>query len=149
MAGGQYERLINAKNSLSLGVIYYYNFNFSHRFPDWDNIQNSRSLQIMPQWRHYFRKNKENYFNGFYVGASSVYGRQIIKRVYSTEKWHFMGVGGLIGYQQVIKKRFSVGFTPALQYGFEYTNSPESRGRSSRIYSVFSGSLDLYIGYIF
>lgn len=146
--GAQYERLINAKNSLSLGVIYY-DFNDYQRLLLWRSVQESKSVLIMPQWRHYFRKNKDNYFNGFYVGASSGFGGGITYGKYVTEKTYFIGIGGLIGYQQVIKKRFSIGFTSALQYGAEYTNLPETSAMRSHLYPVFSGSLDLHIGYIF
>jgi hypothetical protein len=148
-AGLQYERLISAKNSLNLGTIYYYSKD--NRFSSYrENINSQNHLLILPQWRHYFRKNEQNYFNGFYVGASAAYVRSRIDWVGFVQKSDAMGLGGLIGYQQVIKKKLSIGFTPSLHYGLENSNNPSYGSISSRrTYPVFIGSLDLHIGYIF
>jgi hypothetical protein len=67
-AGLQYERLINAKNSLSLSVDYL-DSEGNRFFPALNKERGDKSLIIMPQWRHYLGKNKDTYFNGFYVGG--------------------------------------------------------------------------------
>jgi hypothetical protein len=143
--GLQYERLINAKNSLSLGATYL-DSDGSRFFSSYKQVQGYKVLKVLPQWRHYFRRKEENYFNGFYVGGSAAYVKSNIYRRESTQRGHAIGLGGLIGYQKVIKKKLSIDITPSLHYGLENANNPDF---NRRIYTVFIGSLDLYVGYVF
>jgi hypothetical protein len=146
-AGLQYERLISATNTLSLGAMYYHHDN--QQFSYSGGIVPYRVLMILPQWRHYFRKNKEHYFNGFHIGVSSAYLNTHIDWSEATEKKHYAGIGGLIGYQQVIKKRLAIGCTPSLHYGFEATNLAGYNRIGRRMATAFSASVDVHIGYIF
>jgi hypothetical protein len=144
--GLQYERLISPKNSVSMGISYYYS-NRNH-FDGRSTIQNYKQVMVLPQWRHYFRRNPENYFNGFHLGASSVYLRDYIERPDVLEKRHVMGLGILAGYQQVIKKKISLGITPSLHFGVENTNYNSRRIRR-RFFTTFIYSLDFHVGYVF
>jgi hypothetical protein len=149
LTGLQYERLISPKNSVSLGISYYYsNRNY---FDGRSTVENYRQLMVLPQWRHYFRRNKQNYFNGFHLGASAAYLRDYIDRPNALEKHHVMGLGILVGYQQVIKKKFSLGITPSLHFGVENTNYNRYQNASinRRFSTVFIVSPDFHIGYIF
>jgi hypothetical protein len=149
-AGLQYERLINTKNSLSLGVNYI-GIDGNRFFSSLDKarVQGYSGLMILPQWRHYFRKNQDKYFNGFYVGASAAYLKDNIDRKEAIEKRHVIGLGGLIGYQQVIKKKISLGITPSLHFGLEQSNLPRSSNDRLRMSTIFIHNLDLHLGYIF
>jgi hypothetical protein len=147
--GLQYERLISPKNSVGLGISYYgidKPFSDSH-----STIENYKQIMVLPQWRHYFRRNRENYFNGFHLGASSIYMRDYINRPNVLEKRHVMGLGILAGYQQVIKKKISLGIMPSLHFGVENTtyNRYQNASINRRFSTVFIVSPDLHIGYIF
>ncbi|QHT68410.1 DUF3575 domain-containing protein [Rhodocytophaga rosea] len=149
LTGLQYERLLSTKNSVSLGISYYYsNRNY---FDGRSTVDNYRQFMVLPQWRHYFRRNKQNYFNGFHLGASAVYLRDYIDRPNALEKRHVMGLGILVGYQQVIKKKISLGITPSLHVGLENTNyNRHQNARINRRFStIFIVSPDFHIGYIF
>lgn len=146
-AGLQYERLITAKNSLSLGA-HYLDSEGNRFFSSWEQVQGYKSLMVLPQWRHYFRKNEQHYFNGFYAGVSAVYVRSNTDQGEYIRKSHVMALGGLIGYQQVIKKKISIGITPSLHYGVENANRLGFK-TSRQTFPVFSASLDLHVGYIF
>ena len=102
--GLQYERLLSAKNSISFGISYYNSDR--KRSTTSGIIQHYKQVMILPQWRHYLRKKEVNYFNGFYLGASAVYLRDYIDRIENRENRYVMGLGVLLGYQQVIEKSF-------------------------------------------
>jgi hypothetical protein len=104
---------------------------------------------VLPQWRHYVRKREKNYFNGFYYGASAVYLRDFIDRAENRENRHVISLGALIGYQQVIKKRLSLGITPSLHFGIENTNLNKRNPNRRLTATTFITSLDFHIGYIF
>ncbi|MDO1451811.1 DUF3575 domain-containing protein [Rhodocytophaga aerolata] len=147
LVGLQYERLLTSKNSISLSA--HFSNSAKDRTTVEGTIQHYKQVMLLPQWRHYLRKNKQNYFNGFYVGFSTAYMRDYIYRIDNTEKRHLIGAGALIGYQQVIKKKLSIGFTPSLHYGanFSTTNSTVRQERKTEGSLIYL--LDFHIGYIF
>lgn len=147
LVGLQYERLLTSKSSISLST-HFANSAIDRKTVE-GTIQNYKQVMLLPQWRHYFRKKEEYYFNGFYVGVSTVYMRDHISRVENTEKRHLIGAGALIGYQQVIKKKISIGFTPSLHYGANISKTNSISGQERKIEGIFIIGLDLHLGYIF
>jgi hypothetical protein len=147
VVGVGYERLFTPTNTLSLGVNYYN----SHR--QYETIGGTRTqyqqVMVLPQWRHYFRKNKDNYFNGFHAGVSTAYFQDQATFIEGYRKRRMAGMGLLAGYQQVIKKRISLGLTPSLHYGLQ-SNQEELNGQQRRFFgSTFIFSLDFQAGFLF
>ena len=153
----RYERLLSNKWSVAISGGYHQGAG-SGRFAPADWRLNSRQgFSIRPSLVYYLR-NKEKAdraFRGFYTGSALTYSQDTfwytskINGQSENQTQYFALAGGIIGYQQVVKKRISVGIEASGGSGYAVNRQAYYGLTGRREFGYFYFDATLRAGYVF
>ena len=152
--GFRYERLLSNKWSATISGGYYQNAGSGRYDP---TVTSRQGFSVRPSLVYYLRnKEKTNRnFRGFYTGGAFTYSQDTFRYVRrfngetDNQTQHFALIGGIIGYQQVIRKRFSLGLE--INGGSGYSANQQTTYGSAYPggFGYFYWDASLRAGYIF
>jgi hypothetical protein len=153
----RYERLLSNKWSAAISGGYHKGAGGGrYAPPDW-RLTFKRGFSIRPSLVYYLRNKAkaDRAFRGFYTGGALTYSQDtfrytsILNGQSEHKTQYFALAGGLIGYQQVVKKRISVGIEVSGGSGYTVNRQAYYGLTNRRGFGYFYFDATLRAGYIF